>query len=194
MAAKLKPNTDESSGHVTKEHNVVARREIINNTYSRYSALSAEMAEAMEEHVVPIRDEITKLMRTAKADTGIPIGVFKAHFKLIDMAKEAEASEDENATTIDEIREVFVALQKGGQLDFTVVVDGSNTRDDGDADLGPGGPYGESFKAGRTVALAGGGRDSSPHIEGSVERVAWLVGYDEGIEQRKQNTRDEARV
>ena len=131
MAETLKPGAgDDDSGRVTEQHNVAAREALIQTTYQKFVKFNEEERDAIDEYVRPIREERTKLMRTAKADTGIPIGVLKAQFKIAEMAKFAATNEEENsnAATIDDMREVFAALKKGGQLDFTTVVDGSDNR------------------------------------------------------------------
>lgn len=175
MAEKLTPETA-GDGRVTEKHNVAPRAAIIQDTYEKYARLNEDIADAIEEYVKPIKEDLKKLMRTAKADTGIDIGVFKAQFKLIDQARQADLDEDENATTIDDIREVFQALKKGGQLNFLEVVDGE----------GPDGRYAESYNAGRAVGVAGGERKSD-HFAGSAEDEAWLAGFDEGAETRLEN-------
>lgn len=127
MAETLKPTSgeDDGDGRVTEKHNVAAREGIINDLYKKFSQLQTEIDEAVEEHVKPLKDAQSKALKQAKTDTGIPIAVFKAQFKLIQQARQAELDEDENATTIDDIREVFQALKKGGQLSFLEVVDGA---------------------------------------------------------------------
>lgn len=119
-------NDTTNSGHGDPGHNIQARKAVIHKGFEELYRLDADIADAIEQHVKPLKDARTKKNRDLKADLDIPSKVIKLQYKQFAMARQAAEDPDDEAT-LDEMRELFEALHPGGQLDWIKAINQDNS-------------------------------------------------------------------
>ena len=80
-------------------------------------ALENQIDEAREKHVLPLTTKRTTAWRVVKKDTNINRRVIELQYKQYRMARLAAEDEEEN-TTIEDMKAVFNAMHPGGELDW----------------------------------------------------------------------------
>ncbi len=98
--------------------NSAARRALIRDTMEQVFAKDMEIEAAEELHVEPLKAERKKLWADCKTDAEIPLGVLKAHYKLVKMSRRDFEEEDDAAEFRDAMKETWEALEEGDQLDW----------------------------------------------------------------------------
>jgi len=131
MARKMKKAEGEAQGEIDRETgkkviaNVEARNVCIQDGFSNLFELEMEKARLEEEHLKDVKDRIKKCRKNISADTGIDATDIRLMYAIFKREQIAGAMEDENDRDriLDNLREVFSALQKGDMLDFVAVLE-----------------------------------------------------------------------
>lgn len=118
-------NNGAGDGTTDHEHNVQVRGDIIRGGFNEIFGLEAEIARAIEEHVEPLKKKRTKKWRDMKKDLDIPRKVLELQYKQYKMARLAHEDDDEDNgdSTLDDMREVYLALHPGETLDWIAAID-----------------------------------------------------------------------
>lgn len=95
-----------------------ARNDLIRSTFEEMYQLDGELKAAEEKHTQPIKDAQKRAWRHLKAESGLTIKNARALYRVMAMDRDSQASEDEADSTQDDLREIFAALAKGGQVNF----------------------------------------------------------------------------
>jgi hypothetical protein len=92
---------------------------------SRYR-LECEIAALVEEHIKPLKTEISTLMGRLSDQLGIPRKYLNASYKPYALKRDAEdfEDEDEQAEVLDQITAVFTTLQRHGMVDLVAIAEG----------------------------------------------------------------------
>ena len=102
--------------------NSAARAASIRETFAGIYNTEAEIAEAREKHLKPLTDLRTKQWRNLKKDLNIPRKILEGQYRLFKAARQSQEAEEEN-DTIDQMREIHLALHPGGELDWVAALD-----------------------------------------------------------------------
>lgn len=94
-----------------------ARAAAIRDGFAAIYGVDGNIESVRAEHMTPLTELQTKKWRTLKKDLNIPRKVLELQYKQYKLAREAMADEDEN-NTIENMRETFLALHPGGQVDW----------------------------------------------------------------------------
>lgn len=107
---------DSGTPHVTREHNVAARRDAITKACEELYQLDVLIARATETHVKLHREAKTDIKSRLKEDYNITANVLAARYAPYKLERMAQDGSDDK--TLDVIRELFDALPIGGMLDL----------------------------------------------------------------------------
>lgn len=119
MARKMNAQTDVTDGSNTVLHNVGDRAELMNNLFKQIFNTEQDIAALIEEHIDPLKQDKKKLWRTLKKDLDIEREDLELFYKLYKRDRLAAQYDEEVRDKIrDNCREIYAALQKGGQIDW----------------------------------------------------------------------------
>ncbi len=110
-------------------HNVAAINQTINDNFKKILDLESHIAELMEEHIKPLKKEVSKIKKTNSADTGVDstdLTLFYKIYKRQELAKVLE-DEDDRGRIADNLRTAFGAMVSGQTLDFIDVLENGHT-------------------------------------------------------------------
>jgi hypothetical protein len=103
--------------------NTGALNTAIADAFRKRLDIEREIEAKVEEHVTPLKDSRTRLMRDLKADTTIAQADLQTFYKLWRRQQDARLLDaDAGEKVLDSMRTLFVALQ----LDFIDVLDGAD--------------------------------------------------------------------
>ena len=104
----------------TKGHNLTEVHNLIRKASSDALEKEAQIRKAEETYVKHLKDDLARIWKNAKADTGRNIGILKAGHKLrqIEVKGNDIEDDDERHTFQDDLKITFEAMHTGGQLDF----------------------------------------------------------------------------
>ena len=94
-----------------------ARASMIRDGFAQIYATEAEIAEMEAEYVTPLKKGRTKKWRDLKKNLDIPRKVLEGEYRQYKLARQALDNEDDTGT-IEKMRETFLALHPGGQVDW----------------------------------------------------------------------------
>lgn len=116
MATQLKPGNDDN----IPVANIAARQDRITDTFKRMYDIDQRIDEQKAEHIKPLQDDRKKLTRDLKADTEIDNKDLTLWYKIYKRQQDAKAMDEEEDKNriLDNLKETYEALSKGGQLDF----------------------------------------------------------------------------
>ena len=113
----------EKTPHREALTNTGALNTAIADAFSKRLNIEREIEAKVEEHVTPLKDSRTRLMRDLKADTTIAQADLQTFYKLWRRQQDARLLDaDAGEKVLDSMRTLFVALQ----LDFIDVLDGAD--------------------------------------------------------------------
>lgn len=170
-AAKDRQNGSELGADGTKSLvNADARRDIINNTIREVRAIDGRVKTLQAERREIINTRI-------KGDLDMKVADFAAVLRLTGL-------EDENrAKFLDTLRETFVAVGLGGQLNFLDAIETNAKAPASKEDAG------FTFAAGREAGLEGKNANTNPHIKGSEPQKKWHEGWLKGQSEIAHQTK-----
>ena len=96
-------------------HNVAARTKIMSDALSEMYQLDQQVAAALTKHVAPIREQKRDIKKTLNKELNINSAVFEACYGPYKLAAKARENDDES--TLDNLREFFAASPLGHQMD-----------------------------------------------------------------------------
>lgn len=97
-------------------HNLVSRKEAIDDALKQVYALKKDIKEALAEHVKPLREEVDEIKSNLAEDYNLPKRVFNARYASYEIEADAIASKDD--ITLDAMRELYEAAPVGEQMDW----------------------------------------------------------------------------
>ena len=115
MASKAKTEGETN----TELANMKDRQEAITAGFDEIYRIDRDIEDAKEKHIAHLTKARTKLWRKLKADTGITQEDMKPYYSIHKRNKLAVELGGEDCDRIhDALREIFFAMQKGGQMNF----------------------------------------------------------------------------
>jgi hypothetical protein len=111
------PDTSSTAGEdQTRNHNIGERRAAMREALENVYALDCEIADFIEEHVKPLREDKSAIMTSLRERFGLTAKVFRARYYGYRLEREAADNSDE--ITQDAIRELFEVCPVTGQGSF----------------------------------------------------------------------------
>jgi len=132
MARRKKNGTGEDAEGTMLEHNSAARADYENSKFAEWYDLDKGIDHARETHLRPLSAARTKLRRDMKADLDMHQEDIKVAYAVYKRRREATEWDDQGEAdkVHDSLRELFVNLQAGGQLDFLNAIKPGDEDDD----------------------------------------------------------------
>lgn len=154
----------------------------IATAYRAIHAKKQDIAAEMEAHVEPLKEDLSRLWRSLKKDTGLNRKDLELLYKLYEREQEAQDLDDEaeREKIQDGLRAGYRALKTGEMVNFPDVVEAQSNGADATSSAKRTIQVKEAKTAGRQAGLAGAHADKNPHAKGTDEHAAWEEGRCEG--------------
>lgn len=123
MGRKTNHENDEQSdvAQSTAGHNSQTRKEALCSALEQLYRLDIEIAAFLRNHVKALREEKSEIKSRLREDFQMPAALVAARYASYRLERTAEDAQDE--TTLDAIREMYLALPVGGMVDLVSAVE-----------------------------------------------------------------------